>query len=284
MKRLLLLLLLLPLLAGGRADLRAAPAAPRRIVCLIPNVTQMLFAIGAGPQVVGVSSFAHDPPAADRLPKVGGLLDPDTERILALRPDLVIVYAGQQELEERLNRAGIRMFVYRHGDLAAVTTTIRDVGNLVGRGVEAERLAASIEHDLQQIAARVAGRPRPKTLLVIGHEPHSLRNVLASGGDGFLHDMLVTAGGDDVFEDVRRESVQASTEQLLARAPAVVIELHYGTSDTGGLAPWQRLPSLPAMKTGRIYELSGDEFVEAGVRVADATARIARLLHPESFK
>lgn len=281
MKRLLVALALLACSAGLHP---IDAAAPQRIVCLIPNVTQMLFAIGAGPQVVGVSSFAHDPPEVERLAKVGGLLDPDTERILALRPDLVIVYGGQRELEERLARGGIRSFVYRHGDLADVMKTIRALGPLVGREAGAERLAASLDRALQAIAARVAGRSRPKTMLVFGHEPRAVKNVLASGGYGFLHDMIVVAGGTDVFADIKRESVQASTEQMLARAPEVIIELHYAPRDPGGLAPWAQLPSLPAVRTHRIHELVGDEFVEGGVRVADATRKIAEVLHPEAFR
>lgn len=276
---------------AGKADpkvrstvVTADAAVPRRIVCLIPNVTAMLFAIGAGSQVVGVSSFAHDPAEADKLPKVGGLIDPDSERILALRPDLVIIYNGQQELEQRLRRAGIRLFVYRHGDLADMLGTLRTLGPLVGHVAEADRAAAAIERDLQAVRARVAGRGRPRTLLVFGHEPNAVRNVLASGGYGFLHDMLVAAGGTDVFGDIRRESVQASTEQILARAPEVVIELHYGGSDNGRLAPWRELSSLPAVKNHRIHALSGDEFVEGGIHVADATRRIAQLLHPEAFR
>jgi iron complex transport system substrate-binding protein len=287
MKRLLLILLVIcsatlqP--SGSGPD---ANGTPQRIVCLIPNVTQMLFAIGAGQQIVGVSSFAHDPPEADRLPKVGGLLDPDTERILALRPDFAIVYAGQQELQQRLARAGIRLWIYKHGDLGDVMRTIRDVGGVVGHRAEAEQVASRIERELNVIAARVAGRPRPKTMLVFGREPHALRNVFASGGYGFLHDMLVTAGGADVFEDIKRESVQASTEQILARAPDVIVELHYGSAatDVHDLTPWQRLSSVPAVKNRRIYELTGDEFVEGGVRIGDATRRLAQLLHPEAFR
>lgn len=273
------LCLVVPSPAGAQAT-----AVPRRIVCLIPNVTQMLFAIGAGPQVVGVSSFARHPAEVEKLPKVGGLLDPDTERILALQPDLVIVYGGQQELEQRLARAGIRMFEYRHTDLAGVMKTIRELGPLVGHAAQAGKVAASIQGELDMVAARVAGRPRPRTLLVFGHEPHALRNVLASGGYGFLHDMIVTAGGADVFAGIEREAVQASTEQILAAAPEVIIELHYAASDPGGLAPWGQLPSLPAVRHNRLYELSGDEFVEGGIRVGDATKRIAELLHPEAFK
>jgi iron complex transport system substrate-binding protein len=261
-----------------------AAAQPHRIVCLIPNVTAMLFAMHAGPQVVGVSSFAHDPAEVDRLPKVGGLLDPDTERILALVPDLVIVYGGQDALEQRLARAGIKTFVYRHGDLRDVTKTIRSLGTLVGHATEASELADRIDRDLEAVANRVEGRPRPKTLLVLGHDPHAVRNVLASGGYGFLHDILVTAGGSDVFGDVKRESLQASLEQILARAPEAIIELHYGTASAEGLAPWTDLTTLPAVRNYRVYELVGEEFVEGGIHVAEATRKIAQALHPEAFK
>lgn len=274
----------------GSAGLQARPATvpdattPRRIVCLVPNVVEMLFAIGAGPQVVGVSSFAHEPPAADALPKVGGLIDPDTERILALRPDLVIVYGGQDALEQRLTRAGIYTFVYRHGDVAAIFRTMRAVGELSGHAAEAERVAAAIQQRLHDVTAAVAGRPRPRTMLVFGHEAHAVRGVFASGGYGFLHDMIEMAGGADVFGDVKRESVQASTEQILSRAPEVIVELRYGADDGGGMAPWADLPSLPAVRNHRLYELRGDEFVEGGVRIADATRKLAKILHPEAFQ
>ena len=275
-------------LAGGSAAAPAPDAAPRRIVCFIPAVTQMLFAIGAGPQVVAVGAYDHDPPAVNALPRVGGLLDPDTERILAMRPDLVIVYDGQSALEERLARAGVPMFKYRHGDLANVTATMRTLGRAVGRAAEADALASGLERRLAAIAARVAGRPRPLTLLVLGREPNSLQNIYASGGYGFLHDMLVIAGARDMLDDVKRESVQVSTEMVLARRPDAIVELQYGDGaslSTGDdLSPWRALSSVPAVKAGRLYRLVGDEFVEAGPRLGDATEKLSRLLQPEAWR
>ena len=275
-------------LASGPSAAPVAGTTPQRIVCFIPAVTQMLCAIGAGPQVVAVDTYDHEPPAVTALPRVGGLLDPDTERILAMRPDLVIVYDGQSALEERLARAGVPMFKYRHGDLANVMATMRALGRAVGRAAEAETLASGLERRLAAIVARVAGRARPLTLLVLGREPNSLQNIYASGGYGFLHDMLVTAGARDMLDDVKRESVEVSTELVLARRPDVIVELQYGDGagpSTGDdLSPWRALSAVPAVKSGRLYRLVGDEFVEAGPRLGDATEKLSRVLQPEAWR
>lgn len=267
------------------AAFAAASQEPRRIVSLVPNVTEMLFAVGAGPQVVGVSSFDDEPPEVRTRARVGGLLDPDTERILALKPDLVVAYGSQQDLTTQLARAGIPVFVYRHGGLADVLSTLRAVGARTGHAPEAARVAADIERRLAAVRARVAGRTRPRTLLVFGREPGALRNIWASGGTGFLHDMLVAAGGENVFGDVARESVQATTEIILARAPEVILELR--SEGAGGSADvrreirsWTPLASVPAVKSGRVLILAGKGLTVPGPRIAEHVERIAAALHP----
>ncbi len=130
--------------------------APARIISLIPAVSEMLFAIGAGPQVVAVSSFDDYPPEVLTLPRVGALLDPDLERILSLRPDLVIVYESQVDLRRQLERATIPMFVYKHAALADITTTIRQLGARVGRDEGATAVTRRIDEKLADI--RTQGR------------------------------------------------------------------------------------------------------------------------------
>lgn len=259
--------------------------APLRIISLVPNLTEMLFAIGAGPQVVAVSSFDRDPEAVRALPRVGALLDPDVERILSLRPDLVITYGSQAELKAQLARTGIAAFDYRHGGLADALATLRALGLRTGHQAEADALALRIERQIAATRARVAGRPRPRTLLVFGREPGSLRNIYAVGGTGFLHDMLEAAGGHNVFADVARESVQATTEVILARAPEVILEIRGGTDPAradvpGDRAAWQTLASVPAVRQGRIVVLQGSWLTVPGPRVADAIDRFAAALHP----
>lgn len=263
----------------------AAQVAPRRIVSLVPAVTEMLFAIGAGPQVVAVSSYDLFPPEVTTLPKVGALLDPDTERILSLKPDLVVTYGSQADLQAQMARAAIATFDYRHGGLDHILVTIRELGRRTGRAAGAEQVVAGIEARIAAVKARVAGRPRPRTLLVFGREPRALRNIYVSGGRGFLHDMLEIAGGEDVFADVARESVQATTELILTRAPEVILEIRSENIPAGReldaeLAAWGRLASVPAVRNRRVHFITGQQMTVPGPRVADGIERMAQALHP----
>jgi iron complex transport system substrate-binding protein len=263
-----------------------AQAPARRIVSIVPATTEMLFAMGAGDRVVAVGSYDRFPPEVEKLPRVGALLDPDFERMIVLRPDLVVVYDTQTELRTQLERANIPLYVYSHRGLPDITDTIRALGARAGVAVNANALASRIERQLADVRSRVAGRGRPKTLLIFGRERGSLRDIDASGGVGFLHDMVETAGGNDALGDVRQQSVMMSTEMILSRAPEVIIELHYARGDTAAASDvhaWDAVPSVPAVRSHRVYVLEGEEFVVPGPRVADATLRIARTLHPEAW-
>ena len=177
----------------------AAAETPRRIVSLIPAVTEMIFAIGEGARIVGVSNYDRFPPEVERIRKVGGLLDPDVEGIIALKPDLVIVYATQKELIQRLDRAQIPYFNYEHRALPDIATTIRAIGTRIGSAARGDAVASDMERSLASIRASTSSLSHPTTMLVFGRDPMTLRNVYASGGYGFLHDLLEIAGGRNVF-------------------------------------------------------------------------------------
>jgi iron complex transport system substrate-binding protein len=260
-------------------------AQPQRIVSLVPAVTEMLFAIGAGPQVIAVSSYDQDPPEVRQLPRVGALLDPDVERILSLKPDLVVTYGSQSDLKQQLERASIAVFDYRHAGLADITATLRRLGAAAGQSARADEVAASIERALAKIRQRAGLGPRPRTLLVFGRERGALRNIYASGGRGFLHDMLEAAGGTNVFADVDRESVQVTTELVLARAPDVILEVR--SADIGSAADaarevqsWSPLASVPAVRNKRVVVLTGRGLTVPGPRVAEIVERMFQALHP----
>ena len=261
-------------------------AQPRRVISIIPAATEMLFAMGAGDRVLAIGSYDHFPPEAQKLPRVGALVDPNVEQILQMRPDLVVMYGTQTELQRRLERAKIPYYSYVHKGLADITETIRTLGMRVGADAAADALASRIERQLADVRDRVAKTPHPKTLLVFERERRSLRNIYASGGVGFLHDMLVTAGGDDAVGDIHRQSVQMSTEMVLARAPELIIELRYEKGDVNNadIGAWSRLASIPAVKNHRVILLTGEEFVVPGPRVGDAARRLAAAIHPELFK
>jgi iron complex transport system substrate-binding protein len=260
-----------------------------RIVSLVPALTEMLFEIGVGPQVIGVSRFDRYPAQVLTLPRVGGLLDPDYEGILRLNPDLVITYGSQAELERRLAAGGIRVYSYRHSGLAGTLRTISELGDATGRAAEAEQAVARLQARLNAVRARVRGRKQPKTLLVFGREPGALRQVYASGGVGFESDLLEIAGGLNVFRDVPRESAQPSIELMLARAPEVIVELHGDPMPSDSLmsrerAVWSRLASVPAVRRGRVHLLYGDYLTIPGPRLGLVAETIARAVHPEAFR
>ena len=268
----------------ARGSIVAAPA--QRIVSIIPAVTEMVFAMGGGNRLVGVSSFDQYPPEVSRITRVGALLDPNVERILSLKPDLVVLYTSQTELKQTLGRAGIPFYDYEHRTLSDITTTIRAIGTRIGLGPQSNRLAADIDNRIASVRMSVSKLPRPRTLLVFEREGSSLRNIYATGGYGFLHDMLEAAGAEDVFADIKKQSVQATSELILARRPDVIVELRYGDNVKVADIPremkvWDALASIPAVKNGRVHVLVGDEYVVPGPRVADAVQRLARVIHPE---
>ena len=279
---------ILPAVVTPTASAQGAPA-PRRIISLVPATTEMLFVMGAGDRIAGVSDYDRFPPEVSKFPRVGGLIDPNVERVISLRPDLVIVYDTQTDLKQQLERARIPMFRYVHRGLPDITETMRALGERIGAKTAADAAAARIESRLAAVRSRVAGRPRPSTLLIFGRDPGALRRINASGGYGFLHDVLELAGGTDALGDLKQQSVDVSTEMILRRAPDAIIELHYGES----LKPerinderkvWNALPSIPAVKNNRVYLLTGDEFVVPGPRIVIAAERFAQTLHPEVFR
>lgn len=268
----------------GQAPAKTAAPPPSRIISIVPAVTEMLFAIGAGPRLVAVSSFDHWPPEVETLTKVGGLLDPDVEKIISLRPDLLVLDASQAEVIEKAKAAGIRVFPYSLGGLDNVTRTMRELGRIAGTEREAEAAASTVEQRLEAVRQRASGRPRPKTLLVFGREAGALRGIDVSGGVGFLHDIVQLAGGDNVFGGEKREWVRVSVESILAAAPEVVIELHYGYHLTplrlrSEIAVWKTLAALPAVRSNRISLLEGDKYVVPGPRVVEAAEEIAAAIN-----
>ena len=276
---------LLLTIAALLVSVAAAQNQPKRIISLVPNVTEILFAIGAGPQVVAVSNYDVEPPEVRSLPTVGALIDPDTEKIISLRPDLVITYGSQTDLQAQLKRASIPFFDYRHGGLDHIMVTMRALGARTGHVEQAERVARGLEAAISAVRTRVAGKPRPRTLLVFGREPGSLRNIYASAGRGFLHDMLVVAGGEDVLADIDKESAQVSTEMVLARKPDVILELNAATrlneADLKSVVdPWMTLSAVPAVRNKRVIILNGPGLTVPGPRVIDGIEKMAKALHP----
>lgn len=269
--------------------LNAQAGVSKRIVSIVPAVTEMLFAIGAGDQVVGVSSFAEYPNEVNSRPRVGALVDPNIERILSLRPDLVVMHESQTDAIKQMRRGGIEVFLYRHGSIADIIDMLRQLGRRTGQTPKAMAVAKQIETTLQSIRTRVSNYRKPRVLLVLGREPNTIRNVYASGGIGFLNEMIIAAGGVNVFAHIQSEAVRPNAEGILAASPDVIIEIRAeglfpNKKMPGDPSVWDTLPAIPAVQKDRVYFLAGSDLIVPGPRVAKATERFAKTLHPVAFK
>ena len=172
--------------------------------------------------------------------------------------------------------------------ILATLDTITALGAATGHEAQAREVVVRMTTGLDRVRMRVAGLSRPRTMLVIGRQPGTLQGIYVAGGSGFLNEMLEIAGGQNVFEDLKRESVQPSSETLLRRAPEAVIELRApqpaGDYPAGDLDVWKTLASIPAVRDRQVHLLVGDFVVVAGPRLAEGAEAIARTLHPDVYK
>lgn len=258
----------------------SAPRVAHRIVSLVPSTTEILFAIGAGDRVVGISAFCDYPPEATSRPRVGGFDNPSLEAILALHPDLVTGARGpaNRGVVDRLGDDGIATWFPPDRSLADVRTTIRGLGDRTGRRPGADALVARVDAHFDAIAAAVASEPRPRVLLVFGERPLSV-----AGPGSFADETLRLAGGTNAIGGTIAYPT-IDVERVLALAPDVIIEAGMGTSDDGDGAQlresWARFPTIPAVRTGRLYFVNDERVLRPGPRLADGVAVLARLLHP----
>ena len=160
-----------------------------------------------------------------------------------------------------------------------MTTTLRNVGSRLGIADRAARLASEIETRIETIRRAAAAGPRPRTLIVFGRESFALRGIYASGGIGFVHDMATVAGAQNIFADMKREAVQATTELILARRPELILELRADPIppdvEKKELAVWRQLASVPAVANQRVYILTDPRTVIPGPRVVEGIEAIA---------
>lgn len=260
----------------------------RTVVSISPAVTEMIFALGQGTRLVGVSEFCNYPPEAKRIPRCGGFIDPNLEVLSQLRPDLVVVQGLNEKTRDWCRKSGCRSLVLKLDRLEDVYHAIRALGESLDCSEAADRLVGSIKKDLDSLSAKVRGRRRVPVFLCLGREEGKLEGLLTTGKGTFLEDLVEICGGANVFSDAGTAYPQPSLESLVKRAPEVIVELGNERSSESAppakvLREWQALPSLPAVKNRRVVIVSDDYALIPGPRVTKLARRIAETLHPEVF-
>ena len=266
----------------------SVPGHPQRIVSLAPSLTETLFALGLGDRVVGVTRYCAYPAEARVLPRVGGHLDPNFEAIVLLEPDLVVVIPSSHENKRRLQSLGIRVLEVDQHDVDAVLKSVATVADACGVGERGAALRSTIEDRLADVASTVAGSPRVRTLVVVGHQigGGAVRSVWAAGPDTFYDGVLRIAGGVNAVDGGVARYPELSREGLTALDPDVVLDMIAGVGERNldldeVRAGWRRLSELRAVREDRVSVLEGDHVVVPGPRLPEMVEAVARALHPE---
>lgn len=260
------------------------PAPAKRIISLSPEATESLYAVGAGPLMVGDTNYCDYPAAAKALAKIGGF-SADTisvEKIVALRPDLVVT-AGtiHQPVEAALAKLGIPFYAYLPSTFAQIGEAMTDLGALAGEAAKGRAAAAALEASLSKVRALTAALPesrKPTVFWQVYDDP-----LMTCGANSFPHQVIELAGGRDIFADVPGPWPVVSAEEVLRRAPQFILSPDdMGDKvDAAKLAARPGWAAIPAVREKKVALLKADLVSRAGPRIADGVLEALRALHPE---
>jgi len=265
---------------SGRTVL--VPAKINRVITLAPNLTEIVFAIGAGDRLVGNTTYCDYPEAAKTIAKVGDTLQPSVERVIALHPQLILVSTASQleAFTRQLNDQSIAVYVTDPHDLEGVMRSIKSIGDLLGETDSATRVTNDLQKRTAAVEERVKSAKTVRVFFQLAAEP-----LYTAGHDAFVTDLIKRAGGESVTRDVPGAWPRYSAESAIAARPEAIVMA--SAESMGGNANADIAPSLnksPAAIAGRVYKINGDYLTRPGPRLVDGLEQIARALHPQSFK
>jgi iron complex transport system substrate-binding protein len=262
---------------GGREP-APIPAAPQRIICASPAMVEIVFALECGGLVAGVSEFTDWPPEAADKPGIGGALAPSRERILALKPDLILAQGRAEALAGFAQSHGIAFRSFPLDTLADLRAAIAGCAAMLGAEARADQLLRDMEAGF---AALPRGEPVP-VFLALGHAPGDFSGLMTTGPGTFLHELAERAGGSNVFADVRARWPKVSQESIIRRAPELILDIQSGTPDDARraalVADWERL----GFDASRVRMLEGDVLLRPGPRAAQAAAGLSHAIRLKS--
>lgn len=261
---------------AGRTVRFAAP--PERVVSLVPAVTEILFALGAGDRLVGRTRYGVQPSAARGVPSVGEGMRPSLEAIVARSPEVVILYAGvgNRGALGRLEELGVRVLAVRHDGFPDLERNVERLGRLTGTEEAADALLREIDCELEAVARLTAGRPPVRVYYEVWADP-----PVTIGRGSYLDSLVTLAGGHNVFAELEAPSPTVGLEAIVAREPDVIVR---AADRRGGAPPPDDRPGwhvLDAVREDRVRTVDGELVHRLGPRVGRAAAELAATLRPE---
>jgi iron complex transport system substrate-binding protein len=261
------------------------PGSPRRIISLVPSITEIVFALGGEERLVGRTDFCDFPAAARGKPSVGGMVAPSLETIVALKPDLVIatMEGNRRSTFDQLTRLRIPVYLVQAHRVAEMRSAVTRMGMLTGREEAVGPLLARLDARISAVARAIAPFPRPRVLYVLWPEP-----LIVPGHEALVTELIELAGGQSITAGDGEAYPRYSLEAAVARAPEVILLADHGAGrgpHTGvAYEKWRRLRSLPAVQSGRLQSVDGTLVHRYGPRVVDGLEELARAIHPEAFR
>jgi len=258
-------------------------SAPRRIISLTPSTTELVAEVGALPLVVGVDQFSAWPPAVRSLPKVGDFLSPNLDAIVSLHPDLVLADEVQSSVIRTLGSMGIRTVGLPMQTIEDVRAGLVRVGREVGRAGDGEAARARLDARLAGVAAAAArahasrGR-RPRVLFVVDRQVGGLGSMVAAGPGTYLDDVLRRLGAENVLSDSPVRYAKISVEEVITRAPEVILDAVHTSETDRARADWDVLSTVPAVRDRRVHILGDTLFVSPGPRLGEVLERLVPLV------
>lgn len=262
-------------------------SAPERIISLAPSNTEILFALGLGDNVVGVTEYCNYPPEVESLEKsgkiavIGGYVDPDVEKILSLKPDLVLASdISINNTIPSLEKVGVLTYVVESKNLSGILTSIKKVGIITGKKAEADALADEMESRIKAVSDRSEALQKKRVLYIVWHDP-----VKTVGTGSFEDEIIELAGGTNIFHDLSGYP-QVDPEAIAVRNPEVIITCT-GMGEGADLPfQWAKtdrsLNLTDARNNDQIYQAEGDIITRAGPRIVDGLEMFFRFIHPEA--
>jgi iron complex transport system substrate-binding protein len=279
-------------LVDDRGYILTLTSYPKRIVSLAPSNTEILFAVGAGDKVVGVTDYCNYPYnfsawiKAGNLTSVGGYWPSNIEAIVALKPDLVVAAFAQEEVVNNLRGMGYKVLVLDPSDIDDVLKDIVLVGRATDRNIEAAILVNNLRHRIDAVVSRVTGATsKPKVYREVYYDP-----LWSVGSESWEHELIEKAGGINIFADQNLKYFETSSEAIIKRNPDVIIlPLSHGAEppfwgsfvQVKARSGWD---AISAVQNDRLYTIDGDIISRPSPRIVDALEALAKIIHPELFR
>jgi iron complex transport system substrate-binding protein len=252
------------------AHLRLAEPA-RRIVSLAPSSTEMLFAAGAGPQLVATVAYSDQPAAARRVPRIGDSSAIDMERLLQLKPDVVVYWPGGNNAAQiaQIKRLGFVLYGQQVNRLADLGVSLRRLGRLAGTSAAAQQRAGLVDAQLTRLQRQYSKRAPVTAFLETWNQP-----LYTVGGQQLMSDALVVCGAVNIFGDLPQLSPAVQIEAVLTRNPELIIAAGPPGQGARWLQAWRTFPSLKAVQSGNLLDFEDQALSRLGPSVLDATAKL----------